>query len=253
MLVLTDHFTRYTLAFVVQDTTAATTARYLWKHFFSVFGAPAALLSDRGGQFESKVIAELCDLLGIKKIRTTAYSPQCNGAVERRHQTITAMIGKLGEQKKAEWPEHLPELVHAYNCTRSGISGYSPYYLMFGRRPRLPVDLYFPTVQTLKEIRTIDTYAAGLRVTLRAAFVAAREASMAEAQRQKRHYDRSANAVDLEEGDEVLIKRPRRGHQKIVDRWGEGVYRVSRRAHPSLQVYYLYDIGARVEIPDPIN
>ena len=56
------------------------------------------------------------------------------------------MIGKLGEDKKADWPSHLAEIVHAYNATRSTVTGYSPHYLMFGRRPRLPVDFVFPTV-----------------------------------------------------------------------------------------------------------
>ena len=56
------------------------------------------------------------------------------------------MIKKLGEDIKADWPSHLAEIVHAYNATLSAVTGYSPHYLMFGRRPRLPVDFVFPTV-----------------------------------------------------------------------------------------------------------
>ena len=54
------------------------------------------------------------------------------------------MIGKLGKDKKANWPGHLAEIVHAYNATCSAMTGYSPHYLMFGWRPRLPVNFYFP-------------------------------------------------------------------------------------------------------------
>ena len=50
------------------------------------------------------------------------------------NQTIIRMIGKLGEDQKAHWSEHLPELLSAYNATRSVVTGYSPYYLLFGRR-----------------------------------------------------------------------------------------------------------------------
>ena len=74
------------------------------------------------------------------------YHPQTNGLVERSHQTIMHMIGKLGEDKKANWPSHLAEIVHTYNATRSAVTRYSPHYLMFGQWPRLPVDFVFPTI-----------------------------------------------------------------------------------------------------------
>ena len=56
------------------------------------------------------------------------------------------MIGKLEEDKKANWPSHLAEIAHAYNATQSSVTGYSPHYLMFGHRPRLPVNFVFPTI-----------------------------------------------------------------------------------------------------------
>ena len=56
------------------------------------------------------------------------------------------MIGKLNPEKHQKWPEHVGSVLIAYNATRSQVTGYSPYFLMFGRRPRLPVDLLFPTV-----------------------------------------------------------------------------------------------------------
>ena len=62
----------------------------------------------------------------------TTYHAQCNGQVERFHQTLFQMIGKLAADKTAQW-EQLPELLQAYNSTRSAVTGYSPHYLMFGR------------------------------------------------------------------------------------------------------------------------
>ena len=60
------------------------------------------------------------------------YHPRLIGLVERLHQMIMHLIGKLGEDKKANWPSHLAEIVHAYNATQSAVTGYSPHYLMFG-------------------------------------------------------------------------------------------------------------------------
>ena len=103
------------------------------------------------------------------------YHPQTNGLVERLHQMIMHMIGKLGEDKKATWPSHLAEIAHAYNATQSAVTGYSPHYLMFGRQPRLPVDFVFPTAGSSKaptreaSARKVDTYIASVRDRLRSA------------------------------------------------------------------------------------
>ena len=114
--------------------------------YISIFGAPARLLSDRGTSFTSSIIEELCKILGVRWLQTTPYHPQMKGLVERSHQMIMCMIGKLGEDKKANWPSHLAEIAHAYNATQSTVTGYSPHYLMFGWWPRLPVDFIFPTI-----------------------------------------------------------------------------------------------------------
>ena len=96
-------------------------------------GPPTRLLSDRGTSFTSSIIEELCKILGIQWLQTTPYHPQTNRLVERSHQMIMHMIGKLGEDKKADWPSHLAEIVHVYNATQSTVTGYSPHYLMFGQ------------------------------------------------------------------------------------------------------------------------
>ena len=86
------------------------------------------------------------------------------------------MIGKLGEDKKADWPGHLAEIVHAYNATQSAMMGYSPHYLMLGYRPRLPVDCYFPTFRSSEvpmrgaSTKHVDKYVATVHDQLRATF-----------------------------------------------------------------------------------
>ena len=146
VLVLQDHFSKYVVAYVVKDQTARTAAVTLRNGYFGLFGAPAYLVSDQGKAFTGHLITHLCELYGVHKLRTSPYHAQTNGQVERMNQTIIRMIGKLGEDKKARWSEHLPELLSAYNGTRSAVTGYSPYYLLFGRKNRMPVDCLFPTL-----------------------------------------------------------------------------------------------------------
>ena len=96
------------MAFVTKDQTAKTVARVLYKQFITVFGVPAKLLSDRGANFTSRLVKELCLTFGIQKCHTTLYHVQCNGQVERFHQVLFHMLGKLAKDKKAQWEKHLP-------------------------------------------------------------------------------------------------------------------------------------------------
>ena len=117
VLVFQDHFTKHVLAYVTPNQTANTITKFLYGGYISIFGAPARCLSDRGTSFTSSIIQKLCKILGIQPLQTTPYHLQTNGLVERSHQMIMHMIGKLGEEKKANWPSHLAEIVHAYNAT----------------------------------------------------------------------------------------------------------------------------------------
>ena len=155
VLVMTNHFMRYVLAVVTKDQTAKTVAKVFYEHFIAVFGAPTKLLNDRGANFTSAPVEELCSAFSIQKCRTTAYHAECNGQVEHFHQTLFRMIGKLLHDKKAQWEQHLLELLQAYNSTRSAVTSYSPHYLMFGRHPRLPVDCYFLKVTAYERYRHI--------------------------------------------------------------------------------------------------
>ena len=99
VLVVEDHFTQYLQAYVTKNHTARTTARVPYKEYFSVFSFPHRLMSDQSPEFSGKVIAALYDLLGVTKICTSPYHPQSNGTVERAHQTLRQMIGKLDPEK----------------------------------------------------------------------------------------------------------------------------------------------------------
>ena len=195
VLVFLDHFTKHVMAYVTPNQTDKTVTKFWYQGNISIFRAPARLLSDQGANFMSSIIDEMCRLFGVKKLWTTPYHPQMNGLVKRSHQTIMWMIGKQGENKKADWPGHLAEIVHAYNATQSAVMGYSPHYLMFGCRPRLPVDFYFPTFRSTEvskrgiSARHVFEYVATVHDQLRATPWEAQAQSTAEAQRQKWYYD----------------------------------------------------------------
>ena len=101
-MVFQDYFTKHVLAHVTPNQMAKTLAKFLYGGHISIFEALARLLSCRGSSFTSSIIEELCKILGVQQLQTTPCHPQTNGLVDRSHQTIMCMIGKLEEDKKAD-------------------------------------------------------------------------------------------------------------------------------------------------------
>ena len=181
----------------------------------------------------------MCKLLGIEKIRTMPYHPQTNGSAERLHQTLQRIISKLNPEKRQKWPEHIRSVLIAYNATQSQVTGYSPYFLMFGRRPRLPVDLLFPTVNKREWTHTIDEYVKALYEWLTECLQLAQESASKEAKRQKWLYDRKVGAVELHLGDCVLVRLDAfRGQcRKLKNPWGDDIHTVINRKADAIPVY----------------
>ena len=132
VLVIVDHFMRYTRAYVTKDQKVLTAAKTLYEGFISIFGAPERILMDQGKAFTSDVAKQLCSQYGISQSTTTAYHPQQNGQVEQAHQTLGRMIGKLEDEYKRQWPWHLLKLTHAYSSTKSTVPSYLPHLPCLG-------------------------------------------------------------------------------------------------------------------------
>ena len=229
---------RHIVTYVTPGQTAKTVTRFLWQGYISIFGAPVKLLSDWGANFESNIISELCELMDIWKARTLPCHPQTNGQVEWAHQMLMQMIGKLSKDRKADWPRHLPELVHAYNSTRSAIMGYSPHYLMFGWWLCLCIDFYFSTIVSTDKHQHVNHYVADVHVWLCEAFKEVQVQSTSDSERQGWYYDHKADAISLEPGDLVLAKaNAYKGRRKMKDWWEEEPYEVECRIAEGVPSY----------------
>ena len=135
----------------------------------------------------------LSKLMGIWKARTLSYHPQTNRQVEWAQQM--GMIGNLGKDQKADWPKHLPELVHAYNSMRLAFTGYSLHYLMFRWWLCLPINFYFPIFMSTEKHQCLNHYVADLHEQLHDTFKEAQVHCTSEAERQRWYYDHKANAI----------------------------------------------------------
>ncbi|CAM4513444.1 unnamed protein product, partial [Lepidochelys kempii] len=220
ILVVTDHFTRYAQAYPTRDQRATTVARVLWDKYFSVYGFPARIHSDQGRDFESHLLKEVLKIAGIKKSRTTPYHPQGDPQPERFNRTLLDMLGTLRPEQKATWSQHVAFLVHAYNATKNDATGVTPYLLMFGREPRLPIDLCFGVSEDGDSYETHQQYVSRLREKLWDAYRLATAAARKNADRNKHRYDARVRSQELQPGDRVLLRNLGiAGKHKIADRW----------------------------------
>ncbi|KAL2091608.1 hypothetical protein ACEWY4_013871 [Coilia grayii] len=190
VLVVTDHFTKMAHAYPCHDQSAKQVARMLWDRYFCVYGFPERIHADQGANFESHLIQELLQVAGVKKSRTTAYHPISNGQVERFNRTLDGMIRALPPRAKQKWPQMLQTLTFAYNCTTHESTGYATFYLMYGRIPRLPVDVMFSTISRDQDITDYNIYVKRMRADLREALAAVRVNTEASQQRQIEQYNK---------------------------------------------------------------
>ena len=140
VLVMTDAFTKFSVAVTTNNQQALTVAKALVEHWFHVYGIPSCIHSGQGKSFDNKIIDALCKMYGVERTMTSPYNPRGNSQCERFNCTMFGLLKTLTKEQKGHWPAHLPVLTFAYNATPHSTTGYQPYELMFGRKAPAPCD-----------------------------------------------------------------------------------------------------------------
>ena len=141
------------------------------------------------------------------------------------------MLGTLPSEKKKSWPRFIGMLVLAYNATPHESTGFSPFYLLFGRQPRLPVDNLFSRETKFQQVEEV-------REALKRAWDEAAKRDAQSKERSTRYYDRKVRGATLEIGDRVLVKECSfEGPHKLKDKWTDDVFIVVEKPHPDVPVY----------------
>ena len=235
ILVATDNRSKMAMAVPVPAETARAVAHALIYQIAAHWGYPARILSDRGSAFDSQVVAELCDSLGIARSRTTPYHPQSNGQCERFNSTLIHMIATLDDDKRSNWKKYLPLLVSAYNQTPHSTLGISPFEMFTGQRPRIPADVEFNTPYHRARSRAPARYVEDLRRRLHWAAAQA-EAATARSKERGRRSHPSRGATTLRPGDLVLVRNFSK-NSKIDHVWAPTVHEVVQVAPDHIPTY----------------
>ena len=228
VVVFQDMFTKWPLVFAVPDQRAKRIARLLCEEVVPMFGVPEALLSDRGTNLLSHLMTDICHLLGVEKLNTTAYYPECDGMVERFNRTLKSMLRRRAAEFGNQWDKHLPALLWAYRNAPHDTTGEKPSFLLFGWDCRSPTEAALLPVSDV-EPTSIRDYREELVLTLSTARETALESIRKAQRRYKEGYDRRADNYSYCVGDWVLIRFPSEetGRLRKLSRPWRGPYRVT--------------------------
>jgi transposase InsO family protein len=145
VLVIMCMYSNWVEAIPLRRATAKTVMQAFLDVWVRRYGCPRVLVSDRGNQFASELTRAICKKLGTEQQFCAAYRPDANGKVERFMGVWKDLVKMYVNDKQDNWDEKLPSCIHAYVCSpKRHLGGYSPYYVIFGHHPRLPVDLILP-------------------------------------------------------------------------------------------------------------
>ena len=250
LLLVSCYFTKWLDAIPINSIDAKTVATKLIERFISIFGCPISLHSDQGSNFESLVFQEVCNLLGIKKTRTTPGRPQSDGMIERACRTVQAMLSAYVAQNQQDWDTYIPLLMMAYRSSVHDTTKCTPSSMMLGREIRLPIDLALGIPET-RQSKSETDYAYELEKQLVKIHDIARKHVQICSDGMKMYYDRNINFTEFSIGDAVWfhnpvrkkgislkLQRPWKGPYLIVEKYNDILYKIQKSPRDKAKVVH---------------
>ena len=220
ILVIADYFSKWTEAFPMKNKCADTVADILVENIILRFGMSLVIHSDQGREFENGLMKSLCALLGCTKTRTAPYHPESDGMIERFNRTCLMMLSMFVNDRRDNWHELLPFIMHAYRTSVHESTGYSPFRLMMGEECSLPQDVSTAELRTQRENDVaLHPFATWVRDALEVAYDHVRSSLRKTAIRWKRLYDTKAVNRKFPVGSWVLRYYPPAAQHKLGSPW----------------------------------
>ena len=228
VIVFQDFLTKWPLVFPMPDQKTQRIAKLLVEEIIPLFGVPEALLSDRGTNLLSHLMKDVCGLLGIEKLNTTAYHPQCNGLTERFNRTLKTMLRKHAAKFGPQWDRYLHGVLWAYRNTPHEATNEKPSFLLFGMDCRYPTEAAL-LPPTPVEPTDVEDYRQELTLGLSSARQLAVECIQSAQTKYKSNHDRQSRVKDYRIGDWILIRFPQEesGANRKLSRPWHGPFRVT--------------------------
>lgn len=236
IIVITDHFSKFVILIPIPRMDALIIAKMYVDHLILKYGTPEKLLSDRGKQFTSELLRKLNELLEVRKIFTSAYHPQTNGLTERFNKTMAEMLSMYVNSNHNDWDDYLPFVAFAYNTSYHESIGDTPFYIVHGRDPKMPDDLYKAELnRDFLGKRTAAEYARMIQERLQEAYQRVRDHNdLVRQKREMKRIQETSGVNPFFEGDLVWLYTPHKlkGLSKKLQFPWKGPFRVIKRVGP---------------------
>ena len=138
---------------ITKEFSAKDLGNLLYERVWPLHGLPRQIISDRGTQFAAKLFQEWCRLLGIKSAMTTAFHPQADGQTERVNQSLEQYLRCYTNFRQDDWAYLLPSAEFAYNNQTHESTKNSPFFVEYGRHPRM-----FPEQDRVTRLSELDDW-----------------------------------------------------------------------------------------------
>ena len=233
IIVFSDYYTRWPEAFALPSVEAPRLAELIVNEIVARHGAPRTLLSDRGPNFLASIVKEVSKIMNIRRTHTTAYHPQTDGLVERFNGTLAEGLSMYVSTHQKDWDRHLPMILFAYRVSPSATTGESPFYLLYGREPRLPIDTALLLPDDNLSSSVWELRARIVRNLEEAEQIIKSNTELAQ-QRMKSHYDQRSAEAPYDIGAKVWVYTPktRKGLSKKLTHHYHGPYRIVSKLSP---------------------
>ncbi len=234
IVVFSDYLTRWCEAFAVPNAEATVIARLLVDEIITRHGAPKVLLSDRGKNFLLKLVAEVCKIFQIHKVNTSSYHPQSDGLVERFNSTLCQSLSMYVAKDQKDWDEYIPLILLAHRTSVCEAIGDSPFYVLYGREPRLPIDVKLLPDVSEDLSKSVIEHRKRVVEKVELAQSIAKENIQRSQQKMKDYYDQKSKMPDFEVGQRVWVFTPKTKKglsRKLLHNW-YGPYRIVEQSSP---------------------
>ena len=237
VLVVADHFTKHLDIFALPEQVTKTVAEKLIE-FMCRYGVPNSILSDQGRNYQSRLMEELWEMLDVHKMRTSPFHPQCDGLSERFNRTLETMLACFVKENQENWDELLPYLKFAYCTSVHSTTGYTPFELVFGRNPKLPVDLIVKEVRVDLNIDQ-EAYAQRVRERFLKAYEQIRQDRDLKIELKKFYSERNVRGGEFKVDDRVWVEdlTQKKGlSKKLGKKWRDPYTILKRTSEVNYQV-----------------
>ena len=228
LLVINDDFTKLIKLYAIKDRKASTASVCLHDYILTYY-IPLKTLTDQDPSFESKLFQELCNSLGIKKLRISGYNPRSNGLTEQSNLNTKNYLTVFVTENK-EWDCWLCELSFAYNSSIHTTTGFSPFELMFRRKAHIPPGILYNYHEESESI-PVDQF----KDNLNKMYEIAQEKMNARQDKYAIYVNRKKLDDILHVDDKVYVYFPRMIQMKLVPNW-YGPFRVILADHPVYRI-----------------